>query len=145
MRVGRLGALGVVVALLVVVSLILSAFFCAFPWSMTVPRAGAVVAADPSGKGSSLETERVVLDNARVRVLEYTSKPHGNVCGVGTHSHPAHLTIVLSPARDRATTLGGKPEVTDMKVGDVYWSDGETHTDVNIGKGNSRILVVELK
>jgi hypothetical protein len=32
-----------------------------------------------------------------------------------------------------------------MKVGDVYWSDGETHTDVNIGKTGSRVMVVELK
>jgi hypothetical protein len=107
--------------------------------------AGVGFAAGLSAKQHSLETERVVLDNARVRVLEYTSKPHGDVCGVGTHSHPAHVTIVLSPARDRATTVGGKPEVSDMKVGDVYWSDGETHTDVNVGKSNSRLIVVELK
>ena len=80
---------------------------------------GVGFAAGLSAKQRSLETERVVLDNARVRVLEYTSKPHGNVCGVGTHSHPAHVTIVLSPARDRATAVGGKPEVADMKVGDV--------------------------
>ena len=107
--------------------------------------AGAGFAAGLSAKQHSLETERVVLENARVRVLEYTSRPHGDVCGVGTHSHPAHVTIVLSPARDRATAVGGKPEVADMKVGDVYWSDGETHTDVNIGKSSSRLIVVELK
>ena len=107
--------------------------------------AGVVVAATPSGKGHPLEVERVVLENPRVRVLEYTSKPHGNVCGVGTHSHPAHVTIVLSPAQDRATNKGAKPEEADMKIGDVYWSDGETHTDVNIGKTDSRIIVVELK
>lgn len=112
---------------------------------LTLILAGAVVHASTSGKGQPLQTERVVLENARVRVLEYTSKPHGDVCGIGTHSHPAHLTIVLSPARDRATNKGEKPEVTDMKVGDVYWSDGETHTDVNIGSTNSRVMVVELK
>ena len=112
---------------------------------LTLILAGAVVRASTSGKGHPLQTERVVLENARVRVLEYTSKPHGDVCGVGSHSHPAHLTIVLSPARDRATNKGGKPEVTDMKAGDVYWSDGETHTDVNIGGTNSRVMVVELK
>jgi len=94
---------------------------------------------------ASLQSEKVVLENARVRVLEYTSRPTGDVCGIGTHSHPAHVTIVLSPARDRATSVGGKPEDATMKVGDVYWSDGETHTDVNIGRTNSRVIVVELK
>ena len=107
--------------------------------------AGTVVGACSSWKGRSLQTERVVLENARVRVLEYTSGPRGDVCGVGVHSHPAHVTIVLSPARDRATTQGARPELTDMKAGDVYWSDGETHTDVNIGSTISRIIVVELK
>lgn len=96
-------------------------------------------------KTQPISSERVVLDNAKVRVVEYTSRSHGDVCGVGTHSHPAHLTIVLAAARDRATSVGGKPEETDMKVGDVYWSDGETHTDVNIGKSDSRVLVVEIK
>ena len=38
MRVTRLGVVGAAIALFVVVSLILSAFFCTFPWSLTVPR-----------------------------------------------------------------------------------------------------------
>jgi hypothetical protein len=93
----------------------------------------------------ALETDKVLLENTRVRVIEYRSRPSGGVCGAGTHAHPAHVTIVLSPARDRMTEAGGKTEIGDMKVGDVYWSDGETHTDVNVGKTNSRLIVVELK
>ena len=92
----------------------------------------------------ALESQKVLLENARVRVLEYRSKPSGDVCGVGEHRHPAHVTIVLSPARDRMVE-NGKTEMGDMKVGDVYWSDGETHTDVNVGKTDSRLIVVELK
>ena len=103
------------------------------------------VGATLSGARRPLQSERVVLENAKVRVIEYTSKPTGDVCGVGAHSHPAHLTIVLSAARDRVTAVGAKREEGDMKVGDVYWSDGETHTDVNVGKSNSRLIVVEIK
>jgi hypothetical protein len=55
------------------------------------------------------------------------------------------VTIVLSKARDRATAVEGKPEEADLEVGDVFWSDGETHTDMNIGKTNSRVVVVEIK
>jgi hypothetical protein len=93
----------------------------------------------------ALETERVVLENARVRVIDYRSRPNGGVCGTGTHTHPAHVTIVLSPGRDRAVSQNGKAEIGDMKAGDVYWSDGETHSDVNIGRTNSHLIVVELK
>ena len=108
--------------------------------------AGAVVAAGgQSGGGAPLQTERLLLENSRVRVLEYTSRPTGGVCGYGRHSHPAHLTIIMDPARDRMFVGDGKPEEADLKPGDVFWSDGETHTDVNIGSTNSRIIVVELK
>ena len=112
--------------------------------SCAVGAAAALAAANAHPK-LALETEKVLIDNTRVRVLEYRSRPNGNVCGVGEHSHPAHVTIVLSPARDKAQVVGGKTEIADMKVGDVYWSDGETHTDVNIGRTNSRVVVVELK
>jgi len=111
--------------------------------------ASALVALGLSGAAlraevAALQSQKVVFENSRVRVLDYTSRPNGAVCGVGVHHHPAHLTIVLAPARDRMT-VGGKSEVGAMKVGDVYWSDGETHTDVNIGRTDSRVIVVELK
>jgi hypothetical protein len=112
--------------------------------SLAVGVALGFAAAHPKPK-LALESERVVLENSRVRVIDYRSRPKGDVCGVGVHTHPAHVTIVLSPARDRAAAVGGKAEVGDMHVGDVYWSDGETHTDVNIGSSNSRVIVVELK
>ena len=43
------------------------------------------------------QSYRVVLENDRVRVLEFNAKPGMGVCGVGMHSHPAHLTVLLSP------------------------------------------------
>jgi len=39
---------------------------------------------------------RVAFENDRVRVLEFVGRPGMGVCGEGMHSHPAHLTIVLS-------------------------------------------------
>ncbi|MCI0655742.1 MAG: cytoplasmic protein [Acidobacteria bacterium] len=113
---------------------------------LAIPLAGALLAgADPSPGKPPLQSERVLLENDKVRVLEYVSKPSGGVCGVDRHSHPAHVTIVLEAARDRMTPEGGKPEVADLKAGDVFWSEAETHTDVNIGKSDSRLIVVEIK
>ena len=40
MKLGRLGLIAGLIALVVVVSLVLSSVYCAFPWSMTVHRAG---------------------------------------------------------------------------------------------------------
>src|SRR5690349_18269986 len=47
---------------------------------------------------------RVVLENDRVRVLEYKSRPGLGVCGEGMHSHPDHVTVSLTGAKLKVTT-----------------------------------------
>ena len=43
-------------------------------------------------------------------------------------------------------TPDGKVQVhSDIPVGAVFWSDGETHEVENIGGTNVRILLIELK
>jgi hypothetical protein len=113
--------------------------------ALLLPLAGARVIADDEGGKPLLETERVVLENARVRVIEYRSKPGGGVCGPGMHSHPAHVTIVMQPARDRVVMGQGKVQEGELQTGDVFWSDGDTHTDTNVGQTYSHLIVVELK
>lgn len=39
---------------------------------------------------------KIVLENERVRVLEYIGKPRLGVCGEGMHSHPDHVTVVMN-------------------------------------------------
>jgi hypothetical protein len=88
---------------------------------------------------------RVVLDNDRLRVLEFNSRPGLGVCGSGMHSHPAHLTVALSDAKARVTLPDGRIIVAENKLGDVFWSEAETHEVENIGGRNVRALIVELK
>jgi hypothetical protein len=88
---------------------------------------------------------RLVLENSRVRVLEFVSRPRTVVCGVGKHSHPPHLTVALSDARVRITLPNGKVVEAGNKPGDVFWSDAETHTVENIGGGVIRALIIEIK
>jgi hypothetical protein len=46
----------------------------------------------------------------------------------------------------RMKTPDGKVQVhSDIPVGAVFWSDGETHEVENIGGTNVRILLIELK
>jgi hypothetical protein len=61
------------------------------------------------------------------------------------HSHPAHLTIVMSDWQGVNTPQGGAPKARQRKFGDVFWSEAETHKVENTGKTNSRVLIVELK
>ena len=88
---------------------------------------------------------RVVLENDVIRVLEIFSQPRTWLCGVGEHSHPAHLTVALSDARLRITLPGGEKLDASHRLGDVFWSEAETHTVENIGNGVVRALIVEIK
>jgi hypothetical protein len=88
---------------------------------------------------------RIALENDKVRVLEFTGRPGMGICGEGMHSHPAHLTIVLTDWHARATTPDGTTRERRRKLGEVFWSEAETHKVENIGHGASRALIVELK
>jgi hypothetical protein len=87
---------------------------------------------------------RVVLENRSVRVLEYSALPGMGVCGSGVHSHPAHLTVLLTPARVKITQ-GGKTFIANSPMGDVFWSEAVTHETENVGGANVRSLIIELK
>jgi hypothetical protein len=67
------------------------------------------------------------------------------VCGEGMHSHPAHLTIVMSDWDGRAAEPNGAVSAKHKKAGDVFWSEPETHKVENTGKTVSRVMIVELK
>jgi hypothetical protein len=88
---------------------------------------------------------RVAFENDKLRVLEFTGRPGMGICGQGMHSHPAHLTVVLSDWKGRATTPDGTARDRERKLGDVFWSEAETHKNENTGKTNSRVLIIELK
>lgn len=88
---------------------------------------------------------KVVLENDKVRVLEFNSKPGMGMCGQGVHSHPAHLSIALTPAKVRVKLPDGSVIVAESKVGDVFWAEAETHETENISGRNARALMVELK
>lgn len=89
---------------------------------------------------------RVAFENDKLRVLEYNGRPGMGVCGDGMHSHPAHLTVLLSTGKVRIKTPDGKVEVhSDIPVGAVFWSNAETHEVENISGSSIRSLLIELK
>ena len=95
---------------------------------------------------SQPQNYRVAFENDKLRVLDYNGRPGMGVCGDGMHSHPAHLTVLLSTGKVRIKTPDGKVEVHgDVPVGAVSWSDGETHEVENISGSNIRLLLIEFK
>ena len=88
---------------------------------------------------------RVAFENERLRVLEFTGRPGMGICGESMHSHPPHLTVVLADWRGQVTTPDGKTAERTRKLGDVFWSEAETHKVENTGNSTSRVLIVELK
>jgi len=107
----------------------------------------AVVALPATGQDAAKvqpSSYRVVLENDSVRVLEFTGRPGMGVCGSGLHSHPAHLTVLLTAAKVKITE-GGKTFIAENKPGDVFWSDAVTHETENVGGSAVRSLIIELK
>lgn len=88
---------------------------------------------------------RVAFENDKLRVLEFRSRPGLGACGDGMHSRPAHLTVVLSPGKARVKLPDGKTFVGENKLGDVCWSEAETHEVENISGRDMRALLIELK
>ena len=88
---------------------------------------------------------RVVLENEKVRVLEYRSLPGFGVCGQGKHYHPAHLTIALSEGKVKVTTDDGQMASADTKTGSIFWAPAETHSVENISGRPMRAYMVEIK
>lgn len=84
----------------------------------------------------------VLLENDRVRVLEYRSKPGGKE---PMHSHPASVIYVLSDAKVKFTLPDGKTTESELKAGEVIWREAETHAVENVGTTEAHVLIIELK
>lgn len=87
---------------------------------------------------------RVVIDNERVRVLEYKSRPGLGICGQGMHYHPAHVTISLTGAKIKHSE-GGKVSFAEIPPGAVLYAGAETHSAEVIGGLGTRTYMIELK
>ena len=85
---------------------------------------------------------KVKIDNARVRVLEYTDQPGEKT---HQHSHPAFVLVALSTFKRKITLPDGKSMIREFKAGEVLWSDAQTHIGENIGDTGTHVLMIEMK
>jgi beta-alanine degradation protein BauB len=97
-------------------------------------------AQDPAQTDS--DKYKVVLENDRVRVLEYRDKPGEKTT---MHVHPDFVVVARSAFKRRLTLPGGKTLVREFKPGEVLWTDGQSHIGENIGDTDTHVLIIELK
>ncbi len=87
------------------------------------------------------DSYKVLLDNDRVRVLEYQIKPGKKDA---MHSHPAYIVFSITPGKFMFTLPDGKTMVRELKAGGVMFLEAETHSTENMG-AEANGLIIELK
>jgi len=88
------------------------------------------------------EVCKVLLENDRVRVLDFWVKPGQKIA---MHSHPAAVTYFITGGKMKTTLPDGKVTESVTKVGEVRWGEPVTHANENIGTAESHVIVIEMK
>ena len=84
---------------------------------------------------------KVVFENDRVRVLEYTDSPGDRTT---PHEHPDSVMHTLSSFRRRLSS-GDTQRDVEMAAGMTGWLSAQQHCGENIGDTDTHVLFVELK
>ncbi len=84
----------------------------------------------------------LVLENDRVRVLEYRDKPGDKTL---LHYHPDFVMHVVSPFTRRLTFEDGRTVDRSFTAGQTVWMEAQTHIGENIGRTDTHVFIVELK
>jgi hypothetical protein len=87
------------------------------------------------------ERYKVIFENERVRVLEYTDNPGDST---NTHEHPDSVMYTLSSFRRRLFHGDAQRDV-ELTAGTVGWVPAQQHRGENIGDTPSHSIFVELK
>lgn len=85
---------------------------------------------------------KVVLENDRVRILEYRDSPGQRT---SPHRHPDYALCALSAFRRRLVLSDGREAVREFRPGEVAFGKAQSHIGENVGTTDTHVLIVELK
>jgi len=85
---------------------------------------------------------KVVLENDRVRVLEYRDSPGQRT---SPHHHLDYVLCALSAFKRRFVLADGREAVREVSPGEVVSSKAHSHIGENVGSTDTHVLIVELK
>lgn len=109
------------------------------------------------------QIQKVLLDNDKMRITEYISKPGEEVCGKGMHSHGDHSTILLTNTRVETTEKNGQVltedfsadkqtysvvkngHTTSIASNGVFWAKEAIHDVKNVGENVVTCYIIEAK
>jgi quercetin dioxygenase-like cupin family protein len=95
------------------------------------------------GLVSSPDNFKLLRENDRVRVFQYTLQPGARD---HWHTHPPRFGYVLSGAKIRVTHADGSHADYDEKTGDNYWAEfSPLHDTYNFGTTPYVAVLVEVK
>ena len=85
---------------------------------------------------------KVLLENDRVRVLEYRGKPGDKAA---MHSHPALTAYALRGGKVKFTSPSGETTEAELGDGQPMFFEATEHATENIGTTEVHIVLVEIK
>jgi len=108
--------------------------------------AGGSAAAQTAGAPDPLaaypENYRVLLENDRVRVLDFRLARGARE---QSHAHPEHVAVFLEDFKIRFTFPDGTQGLREGHPHQVSWSDPVVHASENIGPSDAHGILIELK
>jgi hypothetical protein len=107
--------------------------FTAISWTTATAQDGVKVAP---------ENYKVLLDNAQVRVVDFTLKP-GQKSPMA--ARPNRVIYAITPAIGNITGPDGKTIPMRRKAGEAWWRDAESLAVENTGNTEIHTVIVELK
>jgi quercetin dioxygenase-like cupin family protein len=84
---------------------------------------------------------KVIFENERVRVLEYTDRPGERT---SPHRHPDSVMFTLS-SFERRLIHGERETDVRLEAGRAGWLNAQEHHGENIGTTDTHVIFVELK
>ncbi len=91
---------------------------------------------------SDADKYKTIFENECVRVLDYKDLPGEKT---NQHTHPAFVLYTLSAFERSITLPDGKVLRRQFNVGDVMWSNAQTHVGTNTGETPTHVILVEMK
>ena len=85
---------------------------------------------------------KVVLENDRVRVLEYRDSPGQRT---SPHHHPDYVLCALSAFKRKLVLGDGREAVREFRPGEIAFGKDQSHIGENVGASDTHVLIVELK
>jgi len=108
--------------------------------AFAIPSAYAADAPAVDGCAVAPQHCKILKEDAKVRVVDYTAKKGDKV---PMHSHPAHVIYVIEGGKTKFTMPDGTSKEIDSKPGEAMINPATTHSSDHLT--DIHVIIVEMK